>query len=31
LPTEAQGTALLDSDWAEQVVENTLAFLRDYL
>lgn len=31
LPTEAQGTALLDSDWAEQVVESTLAFLRDYL
>lgn len=31
LPTRIQGTALLRSDWADQVVENTLAFLRDYL
>jgi dienelactone hydrolase len=31
LPTETQGTALLASNWAEQVVESTLAFLRDYL
>jgi dienelactone hydrolase len=31
LPTEIQGTALLESAWAEQVAENALAFLRDYL
>lgn len=31
LPTEIQGTRLLSSEWAEQVVENTLAFLRDYV
>lgn len=31
LPTEIQGTALLESDWAGQVVENALAFLRDYV
>jgi alpha-beta hydrolase superfamily lysophospholipase len=29
-PTTIQGTALLDSEWAEHVVENTVAFLRDY-
>jgi dienelactone hydrolase len=31
LPTEIQGTALLESAWAEQVAESTLAFFRDYL
>jgi pimeloyl-ACP methyl ester carboxylesterase len=31
LPTEIQGTRLLQSEWAEQVAENTLTFLRDYL
>jgi pimeloyl-ACP methyl ester carboxylesterase len=31
LPTEIQGTRLLESEWAEQVTENTLDFLRDYL
>jgi pimeloyl-ACP methyl ester carboxylesterase len=30
-PVEAQGTRLLTSNWAEQVVEHTVAFLRDYL
>jgi pimeloyl-ACP methyl ester carboxylesterase len=30
LPTEIQGTALLESAWALQVAENALAFLRDY-
>jgi pimeloyl-ACP methyl ester carboxylesterase len=30
LPTEIQGTALLQSAWAQQVAENALAFLRDY-
>lgn len=30
-PVEAQGTQLLASDWAEQVVEHTVGFLRDYL
>jgi alpha-beta hydrolase superfamily lysophospholipase len=30
-PVEAQGTRLLASDWAEHVVEHTVAFLRDYL
>jgi alpha-beta hydrolase superfamily lysophospholipase len=30
-PVEAQGTRLLASDWAEQIVEHTVAFLRDYL
>jgi pimeloyl-ACP methyl ester carboxylesterase len=31
LPTEIQGTALLESAWGEQVAENALAFLRDYV
>lgn len=31
LPTPTQGSALLESDWAGQVVETTLAFVRDYL
>jgi pimeloyl-ACP methyl ester carboxylesterase len=31
LPTRIQGTALLESAWAEQVAENALAFLRDYV
>lgn len=31
LPTEIQGTALLQSAWAEQVAENAIAFLRDYV
>jgi pimeloyl-ACP methyl ester carboxylesterase len=31
LPTTTQGSALLDSEWAEQVVGSTVAFLRDYL
>ncbi len=31
LPTATQGSALLESEWAGQVVESTLAFLRDYL
>ncbi len=30
-PVEAQGTRLLASDWAGQVVEDTVGFLRDYL
>jgi alpha-beta hydrolase superfamily lysophospholipase len=30
-PVDAQGTHLLASDWAEQVVEHTVGFLRDYL
>jgi len=30
-PTTIQGCALLESEWAGQVVETTLAFLRDYL
>jgi len=30
-PSTAQGSALLESEWASQVVETTLAFLRDYL
>jgi pimeloyl-ACP methyl ester carboxylesterase len=31
LPTEIQGTRLLESEWAGQVAENALSFLRDYL
>ena len=30
-PVAAQGTALLESAWAEQVLDNTIGFLRDYL
>jgi pimeloyl-ACP methyl ester carboxylesterase len=30
-PTTIQGCALLESKWAGQVVETTLAFLRDYV
>jgi hypothetical protein len=31
LPSTRQGTAMLESEWAGQVIETTLAFLRDYL
>lgn len=31
LPTQIQGTKLLESEWTRQVTENTLSFLRDYL
>jgi pimeloyl-ACP methyl ester carboxylesterase len=30
-PVAAQGTQLLESEWAEHVAENTIDFLRDYL
>jgi hypothetical protein len=30
-PVAEQGTYLLESEWAEHVTENTIAFLRDYL
>jgi len=30
-PTTTQGSALLESEWAEHVVETTVAVLRDYL
>jgi hypothetical protein len=31
VPATSQGTALLESEWGGQVVETTVAFLRDYL